>query len=360
MAAIDSSLQRETIPRSYHVLAAIFVAWCVWLALRYPDAYSGAMQEDRVVEWATTLFFAAAGVVGLVGAIRRRRVFDGLVALFCVFVAGEEISWGQRLLGLKPPAYFLEYNTQQEMNLHNFRGLFGSPKWPLVVVLVGFAVVLPLMAMSPRGRRILERVGATPPPVPAIPWFAAAIVLLVWYPLKFTGEWVELLVGSAFFIARGIGTIPLFVSSATVGALSVALAAWSAKGGSDPARVACANAEVDALADGLVHGGATDDLLGARSVHKRVWTMANEGYVDLDSLEPRIAAVSCSGEADSGTRRRFGVDPWGTAYWLSVEREAGRSVATVYSFGPNRRRDIDVAAGNGGDDIAARTTIPAP
>ncbi len=65
-----------------------------------PDRYRALLQEDRIVEWTTVWLFLAAAFVGLRGALTHRRVFDGLVALFCLFVAGEEISWGQRLPGI--------------------------------------------------------------------------------------------------------------------------------------------------------------------------------------------------------------------------------------------------------------------
>src|SRR5687768_3718807 len=118
------------VPRLFHAVAAAFIAGCLWFADRRPDAYGAAMQEDRIIEWLTVFVFAAAGVIMLRRALRERRVFDGLVALFLLFVAGEEMSWGQRVLGLTPPAVFLEHNTQQELNVHNFAGLFGGPKEP--------------------------------------------------------------------------------------------------------------------------------------------------------------------------------------------------------------------------------------
>ena len=69
--------------------------------------------EDEFLEWATVWAFAAAAVVFAVAAIRQRRSGVALpwflagVSLFCIFVAGEEISWGQRVFGYRPPAYFL-------------------------------------------------------------------------------------------------------------------------------------------------------------------------------------------------------------------------------------------------------------
>lgn len=357
-AIVTADSRLAVVPRAFHALAAGFVAACAWLALRQPDVYSAAMQEDRFVEWATVCFFAAAGVLLLVRAVRRRRVFDALVGLFCLFFAGEEMSWGQRLFGLTPPAYFLENNTQQEMNVHNFGVLFGSPKWPLMVVLVGYCALLPAIALTDRGRRLLSRVGATPPPTPTLPWFVAAIVLLYWYPFRFTGEWVELLVGATFFVASGTPAAAMLLASAGVGAASVALAALSARGTSEPERVACATAEVQALADGLAIGGAQRDLVEARSIHKRLWTLRNEDYVDFNVLERRLADVQCGGKAEALYRRRYGVDPWGTAYWVRTARD-GPTVATVYSFGPNRRRDLDSDATHAGDDVVARATVSA-
>lgn len=315
------------------------------------------MQEDRPVEWATVLFFGAAGVTRLVRAVRQRHVFDGLVALFCLFFAGEEMSWGQRVLGLTPPSYFLEHNTQQEMNVHNFGDIFGSPKGPLAILLSGYGLLLPLVAMTGRGRSLLSRIGASPPLPAVIPWFAAAIVLLVWYPFRFTGEWVELLAGSAFLVATGIPVTVLPVSIAAGAAMAFVLAAWSSRSGADPGRVACAAAEIRALADGLGKGAAEQDLFDAASVHKRIWTMGDEGYLDFDTLRNRLAGVDCNEKGESDTRRRFAVDPWGTAYWVRAARtEAGIDV-TIYSFGPNRRRDMDADTARAGDDIAIRARI---
>jgi hypothetical protein len=57
-----------------------------------------------------------------------------------------------------------------------------------------------------------------------------------------------------------------------------------------------------------------------------------------------LSAASC-GTAPHTARRRYAIDPWGTAYWIRYT--SGGKRLTVYSFGPNRRRD------EGGDDIVA-------
>lgn len=342
-------LTEHRVPRGYHVLAAGFVAWCVWMATQRPDAYGAAMQEDRLIEWATVFVYATAGIAVLVRAVRRRLWFDALVGLFLLFVAGEEMSWGQRLLGLTPPSYFLEHNTQQEMNIHNFANLFGSPKGPFTMVLVGYAILLPIASAFPPGRRLLQRIGATPPPRGAIPWFAVAIALFVWYPFRFTGEWTELLAGSAFLMSAAL-TNTMLLALAPFGAVfALALQAWSARGHADPARVACATSELRAMSPVIAR-----ELAASGASHKRVWTLVEEGRITKESLVAHLDSVPCA-EASAASRRRYMVDPWGTAYWARVTRRGEERDISVYSFGPNRRRDADHDGRPIGDDIAAPT-----
>lgn len=345
------------VPVVYHALAAAFGIACCALALRAPDFYGDAMQEDRAIEWASVVAFAIAGIAGAVRAVRQRRVFDGLVALFLLFVAGEEMSWGQRIFGLTPPAYFLEHNAQQEMNLHNFANNLGGPRWPFVFVLAGYAIVLPLAWYVARrhaiAKRALERIGATPPPPGAIPWFVVAIVLLMWYPFRFTGEWVELLAGATFVVSMGLSSVAL--SGVAIGGLlaTSGLTFLSSRGRSDPALLDCARREIAAI-----ESSAAIDVLGDDESHRRVWTLVQDDRIDADTLRARLAGVRCEGVADSEARRRFAADPWGTAYWMRVERGVGDDViVTLYSFGPNRRRDLesrDVTLRDTGDDVYSR------
>lgn len=340
-------------------LAAAWVAGMLGLGVARPGAYRRLLQEDYLVEWWTVMLFGAAGFFALRLAWRERRLFDGLVGAFCVFVAGEEFSWGQRLLGIIPPDPFLEHNVQQELTLHNFAGIFGEPKWVLMMALVGFGLVIPAVALSARGREILVRLGATAVRPPATAWLLAAVALLWWYPLTLTGEWVEALAGG-LFLATYAPRAMVAAGAAGAGVLLAVLltlwSGWSGSRGSGEAALACARAEAQAIADDLGYGeAATDRLAGARSVHKRVFTAIEDGYLVREGLE-RFRAVDCGDDPDGARRREYAVDPWGTAYWLHMERSPDAIRLVVYSFGPNRRRDGPAGSG-GGDDVAARIDI---
>ncbi len=92
--------------------------------------------EDGLIEWLTAIaYFAAAGVF-VATAVRRPAGWPWLLVLALLFfgVAGEEISWGQRLFGLETPDAVRDVNVQDEFNLHNVEGLHSN------VRLLGVAV----------------------------------------------------------------------------------------------------------------------------------------------------------------------------------------------------------------------------
>ena len=96
--------------------------------------------EDSLLEWpqfflvlAASLIFGANGVRLLRGGQRLAGLIYLLLALGCFFVAGEEISWGQRVFGWGTPDSLDAINHQGETNVHNIR---------LVQRLFGFVVLL--------------------------------------------------------------------------------------------------------------------------------------------------------------------------------------------------------------------------
>lgn len=100
--------------------------------------------EDGVVEAATAVLAFAAGVGWCFAIIRGRRlgmlplgrhlVVPILVSIAMFTLAGEEISWGQRVLGLATPSVLSDVNAQNELTIHNL-DLIVSP----IVVLKGAA-----------------------------------------------------------------------------------------------------------------------------------------------------------------------------------------------------------------------------
>ena len=286
------------------------------------EAYYRVVQEDEVLEWATVWAFAIAAVLFAVAAVRQRRTagvtpwFLAGVSLFCIFVAGEEISWGQRLLGFRPPEYFLQENFQQELNVHNVVET-SLRKLSLKAIILGYGVLLPLTALIPAVGRTLRRLAVVAPPLALAPAFLIAFLTYDSYPMKFTGETVELILGLAFLCAA---LLPAFADGAGSGrrrhlgrlavavllvvALGFAAAAFSRRQrGSDPAIAEVVAQETAALkrdfrALARRNAGRWATKCG---LHKRLFSFV-EKYDTEYLLEGAFAGLAAQGMPEQRAR----------------------------------------------------------
>jgi hypothetical protein len=110
----------------------------------FPRLYTFLIAEDRLVEWGTAIaYLVAAGfAISLVLHFRRHQewiyvLLYGVLAAGMFVIAMEEISWGQRQLGIETPPTIAELNYKKELNVHNM----GTPSWAhrafMVVVFYG-------------------------------------------------------------------------------------------------------------------------------------------------------------------------------------------------------------------------------
>lgn len=127
------------------------------------------------------------------------------IAIF-FFGAGEEISWGQRLLGIESSSYFIENNAQQEMNLHNM--VVGETKINklifsqlLTLVLVVYLIILPILYRKVGELKNLMAAFA----IPLVRWhhtMAFIIVTLAIFAIPSSKKWelYELAFSVIFFL----------------------------------------------------------------------------------------------------------------------------------------------------------------
>ena len=101
---------------------ALFALWHFALA-PVPD---GIWIEDGLYEYLTVVLLLATACVLALAArdagrqrSRASAVLIGLAAVLVACFAMEEISWGQRLLGLETPEGLAAINHQEEINVHN-------------------------------------------------------------------------------------------------------------------------------------------------------------------------------------------------------------------------------------------------
>lgn len=108
------------------ILSATGLAVLGALARSDPARAFRLVVEDGPLEWLQVLFLGAAATL-LFGAARhrhgRQRRLLACAAAGVLFVAGEELSWGQRQVGFESPAGLAAINRQAELNLHNLEWL---------------------------------------------------------------------------------------------------------------------------------------------------------------------------------------------------------------------------------------------
>lgn len=347
------------------LVANVFVlgtfAYAFLLETRFPDLYYFSVQEDEYLEWATVWAFLIAAIAWTRGAgdfrstTQRFPWFQYGIALFCVVVAMEEISWGQRLIGYRPPEYFLTENFQQELNFHNIVET-DFRKLALSLVIAGFGIALPVAAQFRQVRNPCARVGIVAPSIGLLPAFVTTLSVYVVYPWDFSGEWVELALGLGFVFAairapheRRLGlasqTAVAFVAVFALGLLGAAVTRWQRD--TDPALLEAARIEVEAISRDFEDGYAESEC----NLHKRLYTFVVE-HEQGGIYSGSFSALQSQGLNED--RADFFLDPWNSPYWIRdrCDRETNQRTTFVYSFGPNRIRDSSRTEILG-DDIGA-------
>jgi len=161
-------------------LTIIILSYSVY-ALLEVDHVATLGSEDQLFEWLTAISFLIGSIVFAFLFLKRRNLFYFLFAALFFLGFGEEISWGQRVIGFKTPVAIQSHNVQKEFNLHNIELLNrenkeGEKKTGLsrlleVNLLFKFftiivAVILPLAVFH--SRRVAAFTTALKVPVPPI------------------------------------------------------------------------------------------------------------------------------------------------------------------------------------------------
>ena len=147
----------------------IYLALAFYIALAYSSLAMGSrlldllIPEDHYFELVGAFSFLVTSLLFFYGfrvarktldktwvSLMKQLVYLGLALLF-FFGAGEEISWGQRILGFQTPETLSQVNRQEEFNLHNLSAWeaseFLDPDRLFDIFWFLFAVVTPAVAL---------------------------------------------------------------------------------------------------------------------------------------------------------------------------------------------------------------------
>jgi hypothetical protein len=156
----------------------IIVLGAVVAALLGKPAYKWYTGEDQFAETMQVFFYLTAFVFTI-------RVIKelwssgekGIAGLYLVvltglfFMIGEELSWGQRIVGWETSEKFIEINKQDETNLHNIYGVGTTFKW-LQMVIGAYGTFLPLLLLLKLSQPLKKFLSSVIPHYTLIPFFA--------------------------------------------------------------------------------------------------------------------------------------------------------------------------------------------
>jgi tetratricopeptide (TPR) repeat protein len=211
----NPSHQRSPITRLFPIgiqFLLIVVVFLLYFSL--PVTYTRLIAEDNWGEYTTFaglmiawpllayLFFSSKS--------KKRDFWLALLAIGSFLIAMEEISWGQRLLGVPTPTFIKAANFQGEITFHNIRAI-SPDALTCLIVSVGFAVygfILPvLVSLVLPVRDIVQRVNLPLPSLTLSPLFVGT-----GYFWKFSGLVKGDEIGELFMgIALGCLAVELFV-----------------------------------------------------------------------------------------------------------------------------------------------------
>lgn len=197
----------------------------------------GLAFEDGFFEYLTAILFFLASVFMVMAAVRSRNFwFLGLFLLLFVG-AGEEISWGQRLLGIDTPEDLKKLNVQGEITLHNLE-IFNRENfdksvktgWEKILTIntlyrlfiLCFGVILPIIVIF--SSRIKGLAKAVHIPVPRLS--ISIFFLFAWIVFRILN--VSYISANEFFAAEEI-----FECMTAWVWLSIGIDFWATKGEKD-------------------------------------------------------------------------------------------------------------------------------
>jgi hypothetical protein len=196
-------------PRVVDVLFALPVVGAMVVILSWGDRplFHLLTDDDRILEWLQFAGYAAATVLGASIALRlwraRQHVLGGLYLAFtagCLFITGEEVSWGQRIFDWDTPESLERLNHQGETTVHNIGGVMGFTNGTMLLM-GAVGAVAPWLAYRWRNRLPRDTVRLLVPPLFLT---TAFLILFAYKAVRFTlfqdpqsatvsfGEWPEL------------------------------------------------------------------------------------------------------------------------------------------------------------------------
>lgn len=130
----------------YLVNATLFLLACILLWMRSMNSplLDAICQEDGPIENTQAVLYLMASLGFALIFLKNSRNWKYLaLSLLLFMLAGEEISWGQRIFAIVSPAWETKNNVQGELNLHNINGIHQHVRLAGVLFCMFYFIVIP-------------------------------------------------------------------------------------------------------------------------------------------------------------------------------------------------------------------------
>ena len=187
----------------------IFLQGVFWLHPTLRSISFWLLKENHPIELLTFAFLIVGGVVGLFLARMTRiggdkklvYVFYTIFSIGLLFIAMEEVAWGQWLLGFETPAAWSSINSQGETTIHNLSGMQGHSEFLRLLFGLGGLIGI-WLSFSPSFRKI----GA---PVILLPWF---LIISIHASVDVFNDFISIQKHFDYFISSTSELIEFFIA----------------------------------------------------------------------------------------------------------------------------------------------------
>jgi hypothetical protein len=284
-----------------------------------------ALMEDGIYEYLTAGFFLLASF-GFIVKFKECRNFLYLgYFIGCLFVAGEEISWGQRLLQIIPYDYFLEQNYQQEINFHNsFNNEFVSGGLSLYILLGMQLILLPVVNYKIYKDKFSFKLCI---------FYFLLLLTLIGRPFQLVDELVEMLLGFLLFVESlhylKRTTFQKYLSvSSTLVVLLIYFVQLESSGAPEKSPIVIN--ELKSIVNNFEISTNINKWykLKNRPFDDRIYSSLTTNKIRVNDETIKIGNLK---------RKKYFIDPWGSSYFILYMPKYSGGI--IYSLGPNGKRD---------------------
>ena len=125
VGADDNSTISARVAQICYLLVCLQILFFCYFSLANWNSYYLIILEDSWVQYLTAAMFLLASAGLFAAALINRRLFPRCVyvlgGMMMLFFSGEEISWGQRIIGFETTDFLVDLNNQKETTIHNIR-----------------------------------------------------------------------------------------------------------------------------------------------------------------------------------------------------------------------------------------------